>query len=111
MTVRGTEIALKHLWRVGEPLGVGGFGQVWSAASNEYRGEGALKLVPKAPGADRENLFVGLKSARNVVPIIDSGEYGDNWVLVMPRAERSLREHLTASGNQLDVAGALAILR
>ena len=109
--MRGTEIALKYLWRVGEPLASGGFGQVWSATSDEYEREGALKLVPKAPGADREHLFVDLKDARNVVPIIDNGEYGDNWVLVMPRAERSLRQHLTASGNQLDVAGALAILR
>lgn len=109
--MRGTEIALKRLWRVGEPLGGGGFGQVWSAASDEYEREGALKLVPKAPGADRELLFVDLEDARNVVPIIDRGEYGDNWVLVMPRAKRSLRQHLTASGNQLDVAGALAILR
>ena len=109
--MRGTEIALKRLWRVGELLGSGGFGQVWSAASDEYEREGALKLVPKAPGADRELLFVDLENARNVVPIIDSGEYGDNWVLVMPRAERSLRHHLTAAGNELDLADALAVLR
>ena len=109
--MRGIEIALKRLWRVGELLGGGGFGQVWSAASDEYEREGALKLVPKAPGADRELLFEELQNARNVVPIIDSGEYGDYWVLVMPRADRSLRQHLAASGNRLDLAGGLAVLR
>ena len=30
----------------------------------------------------------------NVIPILDTGEYGNNWVLAMPRAEMSLRDYL-----------------
>ena len=44
----------------------------------------ALKLVPNAPSAERELLFVDLADARNVVPVIDRGEADDNWVIVMP---------------------------
>jgi serine/threonine protein kinase len=33
----------------------------------------------------------------DVVPIIDSGEHKDHWVLVMPRADTSLRDHLDRS--------------
>ena len=39
-------------------------------------------------------LFVGLDGVRNVVPILDSGESDDYWVLVMPQAEKSLRDYL-----------------
>lgn len=34
-------------------------------------------LVPKVPGAD----------ARDLLPIMDCGEYDGNWVLVVPRAQ------------------------
>ena len=67
--------------------------------SRRRRAQSAVaKFVPKAPGADRELLFVGLEGVRNVVPIIDSAEYQDNWVMVMHRADRSLRDHLTRPG-------------
>jgi serine/threonine protein kinase len=46
-----------------------------------------------------------------VVPIIDSGETADEWVLVMPRAERSLRQHLDSRGDKrLEVKEAVSIL-
>lgn len=32
-----------------------------------------MKLVPKAPGADRELLFADLEGIRNLIPIIDRG--------------------------------------
>jgi hypothetical protein len=84
-----------HEWILGDCIDGGGFGQVYAAKS--AGGETAVvKLVPKAPGAAREFLFV------DVVPIIDSGESADSWVPVMPRAERSLRVHLDQTGKPLD---------
>jgi serine/threonine protein kinase len=94
--VKGKRLKLDRTWIVGDRIGGGGFGQVFSVTSE---GESAAaKLVPKAPGADRELLFVNLPDVRNVVPIIDSGEYGKSWVLVMPRADQSLREVLASPG-------------
>ena len=55
----------------------GGFGQVYAAKSAEYE-SAVAKLVPKAPGAERELLFADLGDARNVVPIIDQGETDDS---------------------------------
>jgi serine/threonine protein kinase len=43
-------------------------------------------------------LFVDLGEARNVVRVIDSGEHGDDYVLVMPRAKKSLRQHISERG-------------
>ena len=103
-------LKLTREWVLGNRIGGGGFGQVYAAKSAE--GETAVvKLVPKAPGAARELLFVNLDSARNVIPIIDSGETTDNWALVMPRAEKSLRQHLDKIGTPLETADAVAILQ
>lgn len=90
------EIQLRRIWTYGDELGGGGFGRVYRAACGDQ--QAALKLVPKVPGAEREMLFVDLADARNVVPIIDSGETEDAWVLVMPLAERTLREELDGAG-------------
>jgi serine/threonine protein kinase len=68
------------------------------------------KLVPKAPGAKRELLFVDLIGIRNVVPVIDSGETNDAWVIVMPRAEQSLRQHLDEVAGPLAVPDAVDVL-
>jgi len=68
------------------------------------------KLVPKEPGAERELLFEDLGGARNVVPIIDSRETDDCFVLIMPRAEKSLRQHLDEAAGPLSVPDAVAIL-
>lgn len=67
-------------------------------------GECVAKLVPKDPGAGRELLFVDLDGVRNVVPVIDSGEAGDHWILIMPRAECSLRDRLDAGAMGLEEA-------
>lgn len=96
-------------WLVGERLGGGGFGQVFGARS-AAGDSAAVKLVPKAPGAERELLFEDLAGARNVVPIIDRGETKDSWVLVMPRAEKSLRQHLDEAARELENADVVAIL-
>lgn len=106
MTGEGLE--LQQSWVVGESVGSGGFGHVYA-----LEGDGppsVTKFVPKAPGSDRELLFVDLGKAKNVVPIIDSGEHGEYWVLVMPKAERSLRELLESSGGRMDVDDALSVL-
>jgi serine/threonine-protein kinase len=104
------DLELNRRWTVGAPIGSGGFGRVFEATSAD--GEtGVVKLVRKEPGAERELLFVELFDAPNVVPIIDSGETTDEWALVMPRAEKSLREHLVEAAGPLGLAEAIAILR
>lgn len=99
----GETIELSQRWTVGSRIGKGGFGRVYEVVGEDGR-EGAAKFVPKAPGADRELLFVNLPdNASNIVPVIDSGEYGEFWVLVMPRADKSLREHLGSAGGRLPI--------
>jgi len=95
-------------WELGARLGEGGFGQVFAARAEDGR-EAAAKLVAKVPGAQRELLFVELGVARNIVPIIDSGETEDHWVLIMPMAERSLGQELQAA-NALPFEAALVVL-
>lgn len=106
MTVR---LKLGREWTLGERIGGGGFGEVYAARSSDCEAAVA-KMVPKAPGAQRELLFVNLGEVRNVVPIIDSGETDGSWVLIMPRAEKSLRQHLDEVAGPLDVPDAVAIL-
>jgi serine/threonine-protein kinase len=103
------KINLTDEWTLGAPLGAGGFGKVY-AAENERGFQAAIKLVPKAAGANRELLFVDLKDIRGIVPIVDSGEYENNWVLVMPRAVESLRQNLIRSGDKLSLAQAMPIV-
>jgi len=100
----------KYEWTLGELLDGGGFGRVYIASSPEVEVPAVAKLVPKAPGAERELLFVDLGDARNVVPALDSGELDDDYVLVMERAEKSLRRHLAERG-KLGEADAAAVLR
>ncbi|MFG2334697.1 serine/threonine-protein kinase [Streptomyces sp. NPDC048604] len=95
-------------WIVGEPIGEGGFGAVY-AARDADGSPAAVKLIPKRPGAERELLFTKLDGVRNVVPILDNGEHEDHWVLVMPRAEKSLRAHLQQHGT-LPLAEAVRVL-
>lgn len=102
-------IKLTSEWKVGPEIGSGGFGRVFTAE----RADGAqavVKLVPKAPGAGRELLFVKLDGITGVVPIIDSGEHEDFWALVMPRAEESLRQHMDRASGVLSATEAIAIL-
>lgn len=102
-------ITLTRTWTIGAPLGSGGFGRVCEARGDD--GSAAVaKFVAKAPGADREMLFANPAGVRNIVPIIDKGEDGDSWVLVMPRAEKSLRDHLRLAGPALSLEQAIPIL-
>ncbi len=112
-------IQLARRWVLGPQIGKGGFGRVFEAVGDDGR-LAVAKLVPKEPGADRELLFQDLTGVRRVVPIIDSGEREGSWILVMPRAAKSLRTHLAERGSLAaeeavtilsDVAMALADLQ
>jgi serine/threonine protein kinase len=102
-------LKLAREWTLGERISEGGFGQVYAAKSSDNE-SAVAKMVPKARGGQRELLFVNLAGIRNVVPIIDSGETDDSWVLIMPRATKSLREHLDGAAGPLNVSDAVTIL-
>jgi hypothetical protein len=88
----GDRVQCRREWIIGERIGAGGFGAVYAAMpANEENESAAAKFVPQDRDAGRELLFVDLGNAPNVVPVIDSGEHKGHWVLVMPRAVRSLR--------------------
>jgi serine/threonine-protein kinase len=86
-------IRLKSSWQIGEELGAGGFGRVYKAKSEDGQ-TAAIKLIPQEPGASRELLFEDLGGVRNIIPILDSGEFEGHWALLMPIASKSLRSHL-----------------
>ena len=86
-----SQIQLERTWRLGSRLGEGGFARVF-LAEDESRDPAVVKLVPKETGTDREMLFVKLDGVPNVMPLLDSGESDDYWVLVMP--QESLRHHI-----------------
>ena len=102
-------LQLQHEWRIGDQIGAGGFANVHLVESSE--GEVAVvKLVRKMPGGQRELLFEELSAVPNVVPVIEVGEYDDNWALLMPRAEKSLRDHLDDMGGRLTVGEAVTVM-
>jgi len=107
--MKGEQLKLGREWIVGDLLGGGGFGRVFSVSADGE--EAAAKFVPKAPGADRELLFVSIEDARNIVPIIDAGEHAGHWVLVMPRADFSLRGRLGDSGGSLSLTTVIDVLK
>jgi serine/threonine protein kinase len=102
-------IKLSKEWHVGAQLGSGGFGRVYVAQSASGD-QAVVKLIPKAPGADRELLFEELSEVPNVVPVVDRGDWDDYWVLVMPRAEKSLRDYINEQGGRLSVEDAIKVL-
>jgi serine/threonine protein kinase len=102
-------LRLRQDWEIGDRIGRGGFGKVYLAESATGI-QAVVKLVPKAPGAQRELLFVDLGNTRHIVPIIDSGETENSWALVMPRAEKSLRDYLNEKGAPLSITEAVEIL-
>ena len=102
-------IHLNQEWHIGEQLGSGGFGRVHLARSRSDE-TAAIKIIPKAPGADREILFEDLDGVPNVVPIIDRGEWKDFWVLVMPKAEKSLRDYLSEKTDLCSIDDTVRVL-
>ena len=102
-------VNLNQEWYIGSLLASGGFGRV-HLAQPEFGETAVIKLVPKVPGADREILFEDLVGVPNVVPILDRGEWKDFWVLVMPRADKSLRDHLSENSNHLSLYDTVQVL-
>ena len=102
-------IRLTKDWRIGDQLDRGGFGSVYLAWS-EDGAPAVAKLIPKDPGAERELLFEDLNEVPNVVPVLDSGEWDNYWVLVMPKAEKSLRDYLDSEDGPLPVHKAVEVL-
>ena len=90
----------KSNWSVGEEIGSGGFARVFSVRSNSFDSYVA-KFIPKVRGAQRELLFTGNNDLKNVVPVVDWGESGDYWIIVMPRAEKSLADLLASQDEKL----------
>lgn len=103
------EVQLRDRWRIGEPIGRGGFGGVFEAVGEDGT-SAAAKFIPKAPGAARELLFESLEGARNIIPVLDSGETDDDYVIVMRRAEKSLRDLVNESRGALSLSESLAVL-
>lgn len=108
--VVGSVIQLARRWMLGPQIGQGGFGGVFAATADDGS-PAAVKLVRKAPGASRELLLVeGVAGARNVVPVLDSGETADAYVIVMPLATESLQDRLDAAGGPLPLEDVLGVL-
>jgi hypothetical protein len=86
----------ERVWKLGDQLNRGGMGQVFEAEASDP--PAVVKLVPKAPGAERELLFANPDGVPNVVPIWDKGEWNGYWFIVMPRADCSLAAYLAEHG-------------
>ena len=107
----GTLVQLEQkAWRVGEPLGKGGFGAVYAAAGPDNE-QAALKFVPIDPKAARElDVWSDLGDLLGIIPLLDDGEW-DQWrVLAMPRAECDLRTYLRQQGGPIPLEEARTIL-
>jgi len=102
-------IELQRKWNIGSEIAKGGFGKIYEAQDEDGL-QAVIKLVPKAPGAARELLFEPVSGHPNIIPIWDSGEWENFYVLVMPRAEKSLRQHLNEAEGKLTTNEFLGIL-
>lgn len=97
----------QHTWQVGDELGAGGYGSVREARRDGVE-RAVAKFVPIEPGAQRELLIGASTNLPHVVPVLDSGEHDNMYVLIMPRAEYSLRQYIT--DNDLCLEEKIAIL-
>lgn len=103
-----TTVSLEqHVWEVGDKLGAGGYGSVREAWRDGVE-RAVAKFVPIEPGAQRELLIGTSTDLPYVVPVLDSGEYDGMYVLIMPRAEYSLRQYIT--DNVLSLEEKISIL-
>lgn len=97
----------QHTWQVGDKFGAGGYGSV-REAQRDGVDRAVAKFVPIEAGAQRELLIGTSTNLPHVVPVLDSGEHDGNYVLIMPRAEYSLRQYIT--DNDLCLEDKIAIL-
>ena len=103
------KVILSRTWLLGSQLNSGGFGRIFEAKADDGL-PAVVKLVPKRPEAKRELLFEPLSGSPNIIPILDVGEWKDDYVIVMPRADKSLRDHLSSSGGKLGFEESVAVL-
>lgn len=114
------DVVLRQRWTLGVQIGdPSGFGRVYEAIAEDGIA-GVVKFIPKRPGADRELLFENLGGIPNVVPILETGETADDWLIAMPKADTSLRAVIEQAGGPMpesevvpvliDIARALASL-
>ena len=97
-------------WAVGKKLAEGGFADVYVAHQDD-RTSAVVKLIPKSPGAGRELLFgEDLDGVPNVVPILDRGELPNHWVIVMPRAKKSLGQYWHENIEHLSIDDTVKVL-
>lgn len=97
----------QHAWEVGDELGAGGYGSVREARRDGVE-RAVAKFVPIESGAQRELMIGTSTDLPHVVPVLDSGEHDGMYVLIMPRAEYSLRQYIT--GNVLSLKEKISIL-
>lgn len=88
----------RYWWRVFGQIARGGYGVVRSGAA--MNGDPvALKFIPIEPGSSRELNLGMVKQPNYVIPVLDSGEHRGEHVLVMPFAEKTLRDQIASSDN------------
>ncbi len=85
---RLTGAVLAQRYRITDPLGEGGHGQVWLAYDQVLRQEVAIKLLPTVTPqqrvrARREIAMLRRLQVPGVVPLRDEGEFGPRTFLVM----------------------------
>lgn len=103
------ELVLKHKWELGKEINSGGFGKIHEATAEDGT-RAVIKLIPKQPGAARELLFENISALPNILPVLDTGDWGDYHVIVMPRAEQSLRQYIAQSGGKLTLDQSLVVI-
>ena len=102
-------VDLSQAWILDRQVGSSGFAEVYEG-HNDAGERAAVRLIPQLPGTHREHLFEELAGVKNVMPVLDRGEVDGYWVLVMPLAEKSLREYLDERGGCLAVSEAVPVL-
>ena len=103
------KIRIEREWKLGARIDGGGFGEVYEASAVGCE-SAVAKLVPRVDGGQRELLFVDLGNARNTIPIIEHAETPEYYVLIMPRADKSLRQHIDEAGEPLGSGATVDIL-
>jgi hypothetical protein len=101
-------------WEVLGPLeaDLGSYARLYNVQAADGQ-EAVAKCVRKDPSAQRELLFGdSIRAAEfpNVIPVIDSGEHENFYVIVMPRATMSLNQYLRRNPAGIPLQEALAIL-
>ncbi|MCT7372095.1 serine/threonine-protein kinase [Mycolicibacterium llatzerense] len=97
-------------WEIGARIGIGGAGVVHEALDQENLMDCAAKFVIGGHTSLRETEFEHLAGASHVMPILAIGDHKSTRVIVMPRAERSLRATVDEHPNGMPPDEVLPIL-